>query len=161
MRTATAAAVASASTLVVCVVVSVLLASMADSDGVVGALLRFRGTAVADSSRRLLRLDSIVMGSRPTSSSAPVTRTSTDRPGAGRERIQRSGRRCSRMAPWGDVCVYDNACFGEGVVKFIDPDKPPNARVRGRRCHPFATLKCPLHFDICCNWWRRTSGDGS
>ena len=144
MRNSVVAVISTASTLAVCVLVSALMAAKTDRDTVFGAALRFRGNA--DSGLRLALQAGMGDGNlaadnpTPPTPPTPVSPPSADGSGKSTDTFL-SKRRCSRMAPWGDICVYDNVCFSEGLVKFVDPDRPENRRERGRTCSFAPPLK--------------------
>ena len=120
MRSSVLAALSTASTLAVCVIVSVLMAAKTDRDSLFGAALRFRGNA--DSGLRLALqagMEPAAVSSSDQTSAPPPPPTTVDADAEDEGAIKETVQKCVRIAPWGDICVYHNVCFGQGKLKRV------------------------------------------
>ena len=120
MRNSVVAVISTASTLAVCVLVSALMAAKTDRDTVFGAALRFRGNA--DSGLRLALqagMEPAAVSSSDQTSAPPPPPTTVDADAEDEGAIKETVQKCVRMAPWGDICVYHNVCFGQGKLKRV------------------------------------------
>ena len=123
MRSSVLAALSTASTLAVCVIVSVLMAANTNRNSLFGAALRFRGNA--DSGLRLALQAGMApaaataVSSSDQTSAPPPPPTTVDADAEDEGAIKETVQKCVRMAPWGDICVYHNVCFGQGKLKRV------------------------------------------
>ncbi len=148
MRNGVVAALSVAGTLAVCVLVSVLMASKTGTDSVFGAALRFRGTT--DTVRRLpLQAGGRGGGQAAAASQPSSTATATPAaavPGTARQPhgadsdVKDTVQRCSRMEAWGDVCVYENICYGNGRLKFVTSTTGEGQQDYARTCAPTSCI---------------------